>query len=129
MRKFDSTKKELIEEIKTTLPPQEWCNNPIWNGKYGHYWFGIGDGFAWDFEELELASEKKLLEILVMCHSAWKEKYKGWYDKQATELQKVYKFARNCREFIYLEDTSYESNFVMLDKALEFIKQHKSDIL
>ena len=131
MLNFNLTKEELICEIKKTLPALDWCEDPIWNKKYGHYVFGFSEGFSWNELELENSKEIDLWKILAMCHEYWGDKYEEYHKKDSANLQKVYKFSRECRKYIELEDTSYDSNFTMLEKALEIIQEKREfeDIL
>ena len=122
MLNFNLTKEELICEIKKTLPALDWCEDPIWNKKYGHYVFGFSEGFSWNELELENSKEIDLWKILAICHEYWGNKYEEYHKKDSANLQKVYKFSRECRKYIELEDTSYDSNFTMLEKALEIIQ-------
>jgi hypothetical protein len=119
-------REELIKEILDTCPDQEWCSDLFWN-KYGRCFFGIGDGYDWNENALNNASDEELWKILALCSTNWYKKYRKWYEEASKRLQKVYEFARECRKYnIQTSDTSYESNFIMLDKALEFIKKHKT---
>lgn len=112
---------ELITMIEKMVPAQEWCNDPFWN-KYGKYWFGIGDGFEWNSEELQKASNETLWMILGLCSSYWLQKYEVWHKTDKENLRKVFDFVKACRKYISFEDTSYESNFTILEKIFEFIK-------
>jgi hypothetical protein len=123
---MELTKQQLIEKILNTVPALEWNSDPFWK-KYGTYYFGIGDGYNWNEIALNKAEEAELWKVLALCSEYWYRFYAELSQKDYSNWQKVFNFTRECRNFIELEDTSYKSNFTMLEKALEFIKNHSEN--
>ena len=120
-------KEELLDFIHKNIvgPYGDGNKNFNWN-EWGYVSSGIGDCWVWKEDKLNSSTEAELWELIARCSMHWENKYRNWDENKGNYLQKVYSFARKCRKYIDLEDTSYESNFIMLDKALEFIKRSKS---
>lgn len=117
------SKKELIDFVKknAVIPYGGEDENFPWN-EWGYMQCGIGDFWIWNEEKLDSSTDAELWELVARCSMHWKNRYEKWYDGREKDLQKFYSFIGNCREYIHLDDFSYESNFIMLDKILEFIK-------
>jgi len=74
---------------------------------------------------LNQASDEELWKIIALCSDYWLHQYQNWNERDNNNLQKVYAFARKIREIFDIQDCSYESNFEMLNVALNYIKQIK----
>lgn len=116
------THQELVEKIMSgDSPPLVWSTDPYWK-RYGRYFFGIAEGYNFEKEKLETATTEELYEILIKINDYWLKKYKQWYNEDEQNLQKVYAFAREMRKTINYTNKSHESNFDLLEIALEIVK-------
>lgn len=118
------THEELVEKIMSGyMPPLIWYNDPYWK-RYGSYFLGIAEGYNFKKEKLETATTEELYEILIKINDYWLEEYKQWYNENEQKLQKVYNFGREMRKTINYTDKGYESNFDLLEIALEIVKNN-----
>jgi hypothetical protein len=71
---------DLIEKIINSQPGVEWSTDSFWD-QWGHYSFGIYEGYIWNRLALGEASDLELWKILALCQDYWLKKYKCWLQK------------------------------------------------
>lgn len=110
------TKKELIEEVKNSVPPLGIeFEKPLFK-KYGYTYSGIGDGWIWK-DNLSEATTDELWEMLNFSNEYWYKEYRSWYNKDRAKMNLFDSFIGDC-EMNYF---GYDENGYTLETVKRII--------
>lgn len=87
-KKFDLDAIDIDKLVEESLPALEWSDNDFFN-KYGHYFFGISDGYRLNKDYKEKMSEIDKLKFIAFCSTYWLYKFEYWYNMEEYKNYKI----------------------------------------